>query len=70
MPILNGDEAALRLRQIDPDLRIILVSGYKQQEQAARASESETCTFLQKPYQLQELQAAIAGLDSKTSPGS
>ncbi len=50
MPGLSGDEVFQRLREIDPDVRVILSSGYDEQEVARRFGGQGYTAFIQKPY--------------------
>ncbi|HVO76923.1 MAG TPA: response regulator [Candidatus Bathyarchaeia archaeon] len=59
MPGMNGIATSSALRQIRPDMRIILTSGYLQQEVESRFAENDTAGFLHKPYQLSELRAVL-----------
>lgn len=49
MPRLNGDETLRAMRAVRSDLRIILSSGYNEQESVERVGRGVT-GFLQKPY--------------------
>ena len=59
MPGLNGLETLQQLRQINPQLPVILSSGYSE-GQAHDWVDYRHTSFLQKPYDLEELIAAIA----------
>ena len=50
MPVLNGEETLMRLREIDPAVRVMLSSGYSEHEVAKRFLPSAFATFIQKPY--------------------
>jgi len=50
MPNMGGEEAFTELRQLDPDLRIILSSGYGEKEIAERFVGQGLAGFIQKPY--------------------
>jgi two-component system, cell cycle sensor histidine kinase and response regulator CckA len=50
MPALDGEEALREIRRIRPDARVILTSGYTEQDVAGRFAGSEPEAFLQKPY--------------------
>jgi PAS domain S-box-containing protein len=62
MPHMNGEEAYRELRRIDPDVRIILVSGYSETDIAARFAGMGLAGCLQKPYTLAKLRALLASL--------
>ena len=62
MPHLSGAEAIVELRRRRPDLRVLLISGYNQQEALERAAREGPTVFLQKPFTLQELESALRDL--------
>ena len=55
MPGLSGIETLTRLRAIDPEVRIILSSGYSQEQIAQEVKVNERTGFLAKPYDLDVL---------------
>jgi CheY-like chemotaxis protein/PAS domain-containing protein len=62
MPGLGGVEAFVEMRKIRPDARIILSSGYSEEEVAARFRGGEIDGFLQKPYEPEALIQKLAEL--------
>lgn len=62
MPRMGGEEAFERLRQMNPDLPIIISSGFNEQEMSAGFMQSGQVCFLKKPYQLEQLQRVIQTL--------
>jgi DNA-binding response OmpR family regulator len=58
MPGISGDAVAVRLRQIDPSLRVILMTG----GDSAFAAGSGL-PVLRKPFAQEELVAAVGALD-------
>lgn len=60
MPEMDGQECERRLRELDPDLVVILMSGYAKQELRARFSGRNVAGFLAKPFTREELTAALA----------
>ncbi len=50
MPQLNGEETFRRIRQIHPEARVILASGYSASELEERLAVKGFAAFLQKPY--------------------
>ena len=50
MPVLNGLNLVRRLRQIRPDLPVILCSGYRKQLSAVEAKEIGINAFWGKPF--------------------
>ena len=51
MPRMDGQEAFAKLREIRPDLRVVIASGYCQQEVAGRFDGELPSGFIQKPYE-------------------
>ena len=60
MPVMGGEEALRLLRQIDPNIPVILSSGFDERESTQRFSTSKPAGFLQKPYTAQRLASAVA----------
>jgi two-component system cell cycle sensor histidine kinase/response regulator CckA len=50
MPDMNGQEAFHELRRIRPDVRVILSSGYTEQDATAQFAGEGLAGFIQKPY--------------------
>jgi PAS domain S-box-containing protein len=59
MPRMNGEEAFHELRRIRPDLRVILSSGYNQQDVTQRFAGRGPAGFIQKPYTVAQLQQVL-----------
>jgi CheY-like chemotaxis protein len=49
MPLMDGEETFHRLRALKPDLRVMLCTGYVQQERLNHMLEAGLCGFVQKP---------------------
>ena len=62
MPQLGGVETFSELRRIDPDVTVILMSGYNQEEATSRFAGKGLAGFLQKPFRFDMLRAYIAEL--------
>jgi CheY-like chemotaxis protein len=60
MPVITGDQAAPRLRAINPTLPIILSSGYAEPEARQRLVGVGITSFLQKPYKAATLVERVA----------
>jgi PAS domain S-box-containing protein len=50
MPVMNGDEALRHIRQIRPDVPVVLSSGFSEAEALERFQKAGLAGFLQKPY--------------------
>jgi len=68
MPRLDGREAFQRLRALEPDLRVILSSGYDEGDSLRELSQQGLTGFLQKPYRLKELSTALRAALKAPSP--
>ena len=55
MPRMDGERCLRELRAIRPDVRIVLTSGYTEQEVRSRLAGERPAGFLQKPYQRAQL---------------
>jgi PAS domain S-box-containing protein len=59
MPRMSGEETFRELRRLRPDLRIILSSGYNEQDVIQQFAGKGLAGFVQKPYTLGALQEAM-----------
>ncbi len=59
MPRLDGQEAFAAIRQTDPKVPVVILSGYSEQEAAGRFAGHEVAGFLQKPFTFAELQNVV-----------
>jgi CheY-like chemotaxis protein/two-component sensor histidine kinase len=50
MPVLSGEEAFRRFRNIKPDVKVVLSSGYNESEAIRRFTGKGLAGFIQKPY--------------------
>ncbi len=55
MPQMDGEETFMELRRLSPDVRVIMSSGYNEQEVTQRFTGQGLAGFIQKPYQLHEM---------------
>ena len=59
MPLMDGEETFHRLRALRPDVRVMLCTGFVQQERLNHMLESGLCGFIQKPLGSKEYLAAV-----------
>lgn len=59
MPLLGGLELVARIRRINPDLRILIVSGYSEFEYARRAIELGVDDYILKPIDIGKLREVL-----------
>ena len=62
MPVMNGEQAMALMRERDPDVRVLLSSGYNEQEITQRLADSQSVGFIQKPYTVRDLLSAVRSL--------
>ena len=62
MPLMDGAETLRELRRLQPDLRVIICSGYDEQRVGSQLKGLGTVTFLQKPYQIADLADKLQAL--------
>ncbi len=55
MPHMDGEETFRELRRIDPGVRVLLTSGYNEQDATERFAGKGLAGFIQKPYRPQDL---------------
>jgi DNA-binding NtrC family response regulator len=66
MPDMSGQETYDRLYKINPDLKVLLSSGYSVNGQAKDLLDRGCNEFIQKPFDLQQLSRKIRKILNKT----
>ncbi len=70
MPVMNGEETFLHLRKLDPNAQIILSSGYSEAETMQHFVGQGLVSFLQKPYDIDQLISTVLRvIDSQAVTG-
>jgi len=59
MPNKSGRETLMEMKQIRPDVKIVLTSGFRQDERVSETIGKGISMFISKPYTLQELSSAF-----------
>jgi two-component system cell cycle sensor histidine kinase/response regulator CckA len=59
MPHMDGAQAFRELRRLRPDARILMSSGFTEQEVTQRFAGQGLAGFIQKPYQMDQLRAEL-----------
>jgi PAS domain S-box-containing protein len=59
MPRMGGEEAFQELHRLKNDVRVIMTSGYSEQETAERFAGQDVAGFIQKPYKATALSAKM-----------
>lgn len=67
MPKLSGEEAFLKLRKIRSDVKVILSSGYSEQEATKKFNTIGLQGFLQKPYKPSDLIEKVKQILERTN---
>ncbi|GFO59761.1 hypothetical protein GMST_20860 [Geomonas silvestris] len=68
MPHLDGEQCYRELRKLDPQVKVIMTSGYNEHEVTQKFAGKGLAGFLQKPYKVSELKKMIASLNLPNSP--
>jgi CheY-like chemotaxis protein len=63
MPDMGGAKLYGKLKQINPDIKALLSSGYSVNEQTSQILEQGCNGFIQKPFGLKELSMKLGSLD-------
>jgi CheY-like chemotaxis protein len=65
MPHMGGGDAYERMREINPDIKVLLLSGYSIDGEAAEILKRGCNGFIQKPFTMRELSAKIRDIVEK-----
>ncbi|MCF3652155.1 CHASE domain-containing protein [Synoicihabitans lomoniglobus] len=60
MPVMEGHELLPKLRHVDPAIAVLAMSGYSEREVRNRFGKHPISGFLQKPFTMEKLAAAVA----------
>ena len=67
MPGLDGIELLSRIKAIDPNTEVIVVTGFGEIDQAVKALQTDASDFIQKPFNLEALKVAFNRAKEKIS---
>jgi PAS domain S-box-containing protein len=59
MPVMGGEETLRALRREAPDLPIVMTSGFNEQDAINRLAGRKLTGFLQKPFRVEDVEAAL-----------
>ena len=59
MPKMSGRETLVGLKQIDPDVKVVVASGFSRHGQAHDLLEAGAAAYIHKPYRTDELAATV-----------
>jgi DNA-binding response OmpR family regulator len=66
MPRMGGESAFNELRRIREDVRVVLMSGFNEQEAVSRFAGKGLTSFLQKPFGFEELSKVVQAAFGRT----
>ncbi len=59
MPLMRGDELALRIKTLRPDIKTLFMSGYSDKKIETEAGESGKINFIEKPFEIAQFTSTI-----------
>jgi len=59
MPGMSGAQVLELLKEVNPEIKVILSSGYSMQGEVKKVMETGCCGFIQKPYSFKELSQTV-----------
>ncbi len=62
MPVMDGAETFVKLKEIDPDVNILITSGFEKDENVEKLLTQGACGYLQKPFDLETLSKRLAAV--------
>ncbi|QXE89018.1 hybrid sensor histidine kinase/response regulator [Geomonas subterranea] len=65
MPQMDGEQTFQELRRFDPEVKVIISSGYSEQEVTRKLSGTGYLAFIQKPYSIQALSDVMKRSDTR-----
>ena len=69
MPHMDGEETYRELRRLQPDVRVLLASGFGEQEVAQRFRGAGLAGFVEKPYRVETLNTKLREVLDPTGAG-
>lgn len=62
MPHMDGNEALRLIHEVNPDIQVVIVSGYASENLARELLKHGACDFFQKPVDLMQLHETVERL--------
>lgn len=59
MPVLNGLDVLARLKQVKPDIKVIIISGHANVDLAVKSMKTGAFDFLEKPLSMDKLLSTV-----------
>jgi FixJ family two-component response regulator len=66
---MSGDEVYLRLKELHPDLPIVIITGYPSSSKLSKILKSGHVTAIKKPVEFEQLIRMLKQLDVVQIPG-
>ncbi|WP_129127560.1 hybrid sensor histidine kinase/response regulator [Geomonas oryzae] len=66
MPQMDGGQCLIELKKINPDVHVVMSSGYSETELKQKFSGKDVAGFIQKPYSLSTLREVLRGISPDT----
>jgi PAS domain S-box-containing protein len=68
MPRMEGKQAFIEMRSIRSDVRVVLMSGFNEQEITRQLPSQDSLGFLQKPFGIEDLTSVVQSVLAADSP--
>jgi len=65
MPVMDGERTYELLKQIAPDVKVILISGYSRAQAVERMLQDGCKAFIQKPFNIKDLSEKIEEVEAE-----
>jgi signal transduction histidine kinase/CheY-like chemotaxis protein len=69
MPGMGGSETFTRLKEIDPDVKVLIISGYSLNQEVQELLSNGCCGFLQKPFNIRHFSQKLKEILAPATPG-
>ncbi len=60
MPKVSGEEVVKRAKELDPEYKVIVISGYSTLFTVSQSIENGACAFLSKPFSIDQLRTEVS----------
>ena len=69
MPGMGGLETFTHLKEIDPDVKVLIISGYSPNQEVRELLRNGCCGFLQKPFNIRHFSQKLKEVLAPDRPG-
>ena len=67
MEDMSGTDVLVKLKEIDPSMQVIMLTAYETYESARKALRCGACDYLNKPFDISTIRAAVANAMQRRS---